>query len=84
MAESQLAQRNYVTVTLFVHFLVPTARSIFLDSIFYNLTSSFLWPTSMKVLHFPLHNPCIFFTQSFSTFLKTCPYHLNWCCYITI
>jgi len=31
-----------------------------------------------------LHNPHISFTQSVSSFLKTCPYHLNLCCCTTV
>jgi len=49
---------------------------------FYDLSQSFLWPASRSyTFHFKI---CAFFTQSFSSFLKACPYHLNLCHCITV
>jgi len=44
---------------------------------FSELRPSFLWPASRSyTFHFIIH---AFFTQSFSPFLKLCPYHLSLC-----
>ena len=58
--------------------------------IFVGSDNLFPWPHSkfslacLYVLYLPLQNPGIFFTQSFSSFRKTCPYHLNLCLCITV
>jgi len=47
-----------------------------------NWHTSFLWPTSSSyTFHFIIH---AFFTQSILSFHKTCPYHLNLCCWTTV
>ena len=66
---------DYYTASLinFLHFLPLTA----FFCIFVRSDNLFLLFHSQGFFGQPLvHNPCIF-TQSFSSFLKTCPYHLN-------
>jgi len=68
----------------FLNFLRPIAPSSHICWVW----QSFLKPHSklslacLCVLDLPLQKPCIF-TQSFSSFVKTCPYHLNLCCCTT-
>ena len=78
----------YTTSKALKHSPFSTVHSIFLvylsdPTIFFcDLSPSFLWPVSRsctstsKSLHF--------FTQSFLSFLETCPYHLNLCRCITV
>jgi len=78
---------HYTTSVIdFLHF--STVCSIFLAYLsdltifFFDLTPSFLWPASRSyTFHFKIH---AFFTQSFLSFLKTFPYHLNLCHCISV
>jgi len=82
---------EYYTTSLinFLHFLYNYARKVLWtkhlpcivvvrsDNLFYNLTPRFLWLTSrIYTFHFII---LAFFAQSFLSFLKTCPYHVNPC-----
>ena len=76
---------SYYTTPLinFIHFLWPTASSLRICWVWqcFSVTSlpSFLWSASRSyTFHFiTMH----FFTQSFLSFLTTCPYYLNlYCC----
>ena len=79
---------GYYTTSLinFLHFVLSTAsslhscgvwRSFSMTSlqVFFGLPLA-LTPSTSKSVHF--------FPKSFSSFLKTCPYHLNLCCCITV
>jgi len=79
---------GYYTTSLinFFHFLCSIASYLHICCIgwvfFYDLTPSFLWPA--LGLTTSTSKSMIFFTQSFSSFLKTCPYYLNLCHCITV
>jgi len=76
---------GYYTTSVinFLHFLlIFLAYLSDLTIFFFDLTPSFLWPASRSyTFHFKIH---AFFTQSFSSFLKTFPYHLNLCHCISV